>query len=78
MDNMLPLTIQSVRSTIELNLRMVNLPLFTTLSDFGVDYKQMQELQRALNNIFKSNIELMAGDTIDSIHDKLLNIKTHI
>lgn len=78
MDNMLPLTIQSVRSTIELNLRMVNLPLFTTLSDFGVDYKKMQELQRALNNIFKSNIELMAGDTIDSIHDKLLNIKTHI
>lgn len=75
---MLPLTIQSVRYTIQQELKMVDLPLFTSLSDFDVDYKKMQTLQSALNNTFRANIKLVATDSIDSIHDKLLNIKTHI
>jgi len=57
---------------------MVDLPLFNPLSDFDVDYNKMVALQSALNNTFNTKIKLVATDTIDSIHDKILNIKTHI
>jgi hypothetical protein len=64
-------TLQVVKSVVEFNLRIKNIPLTTTLFDAGATFPQIQQLQTRLFKTFGLSVEINSGDTLYTIHDKL-------